>query len=99
MLTEESLKTKEQIEFDSGNAFRNLEVNYREKKTKMLENFLIQKELENYWSLLPKDFNGEIDKRSFLNLFTKIYFLLLPKFNQEEIAVFIENEWESCNKG
>ena len=98
-MTEENAKNKEQLEFDIGNAYRNIELNYKEKKKNLMETVLIQKEIENYWNLLPKDFNGEIDKKSFTNLFSKIYFLLLPKFNQEEISSFIDNEWESSNKG
>ena len=104
MITEESIRTttkepKEHIEYDLNKGFKDLDKLYREKKKKLLEDYFIQKEIENYWNLLTKDFSGEIDKRNFMNLFSKIYYLLLPKFNHEEITNFIDNEWQSCNKG
>jgi len=99
MNTEEILNTKEQVQLDLGNAIKEIDKVYKSKKRKLMENSLILKEIENYWDLLLKDFNGEIDRRSFINLFSKIYYLLFPKFNQEEIPVFAENEWDSCNKG
>ena len=55
---------------------------------------------EKYWALLTKNFNGEIDKKEFIKLFAKIYKLILPLHNYEEIYLFIENEWNlfSMNK-
>jgi hypothetical protein len=99
MNTEEILNTKEQVQLDLGNAIKEIDKVYKAKKRNLMENLHILKEMENYWNLLPKDFNGEIDRRSFINLFSKIYYLLFPKFNQEEIPVFTENEWDTCNKG
>jgi len=48
---------------------------------------------EKYWNLLEKNFHGEIEKREFIKLFTKIYKLILPLYNYEEINKFIDNEW------
>lgn len=99
MNTEEILNTKDQVQMDLGNAIKEFDKVYKAKKRNLMENDIVLKEMENFWNLLPKDFNGEIDKRSFINLFSKIYYLLFPKFNQEEIPIFAENEWDSCNKG
>jgi len=55
---------------------------------------------EKYWALLDKNYNGEIEKKEYVKLFSKMYKLILPLHNYEEIPYFIENEWNiySMNK-
>jgi len=58
-----------------------------------------QSQIEKFWQLLDKNFEGEIEKKSFVLLFSKIYKLILPVYNHNEIESFIEDEWKLSTKG
>lgn len=66
---------------------------YQYKLNKTRSNFYLQNEIEKFWHLLDHTSEGEIEKKSYLTLFHKIYKLFLPFFNHEEISLFLENEW------
>ena len=69
-------------------------------KLEKLRNFTpIKRAIEKFWNLLPHDFEGNMEKDNFITLFKKIYRLILPYFNYNEIQDFLEGEWSLINKG
>lgn len=72
---------------------------YRYKLQKLRKYMPIKKAIEKFWILLPHDFEGNIEKDNFILLFKKIYKLILPYFNHNEIHEFLEGEWNIINKG
>lgn len=72
---------------------------YKFKLEKLKKFYPIKKSIEKFWLLLTYNFEGEIDKENFINLFKKIYRVILPIFNHIEIPSFIEGEWNLVNKG
>jgi hypothetical protein len=71
---------------------------YKYKLTKLQEDYYISNQIQKFWDLLDKDFKGEIDKTSFILLFAKIYKLILPIYNHNEINSFLEGEWQITRK-
>lgn len=72
---------------------------YKFKLHKLRNFYSIKKVIEKFWLLLTHNFNGEIEKDSFIMLFGKIYRLILPIFNHKEIYSFLDGEWNILNKG
>jgi hypothetical protein len=72
---------------------------YRFKLEKLRNYTPIKKAIEKFWNLLPHDFEGNMEKDNFITLFKKIYRLILPYFNYNEIQEFLEGEWSLINKG
>ncbi len=71
---------------------------YKNKLQKLQEDYFITVQIQKFWDLLEKDFKGEIEKNAFLLLFSKIYKLLLPIYNHNEINAFLEGEWHLNRK-
>lgn len=72
---------------------------YRFKLEKLRKYTPIKKAIEKFWNLLPHDFEGNMERDNFILLFKKIYRLILPYFNYNEIQEFLEGEWNLINKG
>lgn len=72
---------------------------YKFKLHKLQKFSLIKKYIEKFWNLLNHNFEGEIEKETFIMLFKKIYRVILPYFNHGEIHSFLEGEWILINKG
>ena len=54
---------------------------------------------EKFWNLLPKTFEGDISKESFISLISKILIVLLPEFNHIQIPKYSEGIWTRYVKG
>lgn len=72
---------------------------YKFKLQKLQKYSIIKKLIEKFWILLSHNFEGEIEKESFIMLFKKIYRVILPYFNHGEIYSFLEGEWILISKG
>jgi len=72
---------------------------YKFKLHKLRKYYTIKKNIEKFWMLLNHNFEGEIEKESFINLFKKIYRVILPIFNHTEIYSFLDGEWSILSKG
>ncbi len=72
---------------------------YKFKIHKLKKHSLIKNIIEKFWNLLNCNFEGEIEKEFFINLFKKIYRVILPYFNHGEIYSFLEGEWQLISKG
>lgn len=72
---------------------------YKFKLHKLKRHSSIKNIIEKFWNLLNRNFEGEIEKECFINLFRKIYRVILPYFNHGEIYAFLEGEWLLINKG
>ena len=72
---------------------------YNFKLAKMRDNLNINVSIQNFWNLLEHTSEGEIEKKSFLLIFSKIYKLILPIYNYDEIATHLDNEWLLSSKG
>ena len=72
---------------------------YKFKLLKLQKFSSIKKLIEKFWNLLNHNFEGEVDKESFIMLFRKIYRVILPYFNHGEIYSFLEGEWMLISKG
>ena len=58
-----------------------------------------QQIFDKYWNLLPKTFEGDITKESFIKLITKILKVLLPIFNYSQIPKYCNGVWTRYVKG
>ena len=54
---------------------------------------------EKFWNLLPKTFEGDISKESFVCLLSKILKILLPLFNYSQIPKYCDGIWKRYVKG
>ncbi len=72
---------------------------YKFKLQKLKNYFPIKKVVEKFWFLQSHNFEGEIEKDSFVRLLRKIYRVILPYFNYGEINSFLEGEWSLLSKG
>ena len=54
---------------------------------------------DKYWSLLPKTFEGDISKESFIALLSKILKVLLPLCNHGQIPKYSDGIWSKYVKG
>jgi hypothetical protein len=72
---------------------------YKFKLLKLQKFSSIKKLIEKFWNLLNHNFEGEVEKESFIMLFRKIYRVILPYFNHGEIYSFLEGEWMLISKG
>lgn len=72
---------------------------YRFKLEKLRNYTPIKRAIEKFWILLPHDFEGNMEKENFICLFKKIYRLILPYYNYNEIYEFLDGEWSLINKG
>ena len=87
------------IDFTNHKNFQNIKILYKYKLKNLRNIDFLKIQYENFWKLVPHNFEGEITKKDFLNLFTKIYKLILPIFNYEEIEKFLLGEWALQTKG
>ena len=54
---------------------------------------------DKFWDLLPKTFEGDISKESFISLISKILKILLPLFNHGQIPKYCEGIWIRLVRG
>jgi adenylate/nucleoside-diphosphate kinase len=53
----------------------------------------LEPRIEKFWQLLEHNSEGEIEKKAFLELYSKFFRLILPIYNWHEIQIFLEGEW------
>jgi hypothetical protein len=82
----------------SGDQFKDIYRLYKYKLSKLKDYNNIKQIMKKFWELLDKNFEGEIEKTHFMNLFTRVYKLLLPSYNHAEIPNFLEGEWHLHRK-
>ncbi len=97
--TNKNISKDSNIDFTNHKNFQNIKILYKYKLKNLRNIDFLKIQYENFWKLVPHNFEGEITKKDFLNLFTKIYKLLLPIFNYEEIEKFLLGEWALQTKG
>ena len=54
---------------------------------------------DKFWELLPKTFEGDISKESFVSLISKILKILLPLFNYGQIPKYADGIWTKYARG
>ena len=74
-----------------------LQYKYKLSLIKKMDEF--QQIFDKYWNLLPKTFEGDITKESFIKLITKILKVLLPIFNYSQIPKYCNGVWTRYVKG
>ena len=79
--------------------FENVKLLYRNKKNALKGMHSLLEIYKKFWDLCEHTIEGEIPKKSFLDLFRKMYKVILPIFNYGEIDKFVEGIWDYYSKG
>ena len=89
---EEEIKTREKT-------LESVKLQYKYKLSLIQKMDEFHQIYEKFWNLLPKTFEGDISKESFICLISKILKILLPLFNHSQIPKYCEGVWTKYVKG
>ena len=79
--------------------FENVKLLYKNKKNILRNLHNLLEIYKKFWGLCPHTIEGEISRNSFIILFRKIYKVIIPIFNYNEIDNFIEGFYVQFSKG
>ncbi len=79
--------------------FENVKLLYKNKKNILRNLHNLLEIYKKFWGLCPHTIEGEISRNSFIVLFRKIYKVIIPIFNYDEIDNFIEGFYVQFSKG
>ena len=89
---EQEVKTREKT-------FESVKLQYKYKLSLIRKMDEFEKIYDKFWDLLPKTFEGDISKESFISLISKILKILLPLFNHGQIPKYCEGIWIRLVRG
>ena len=89
---EQEVKTREKT-------FESVKLQYKYKLSLIRKMDEFETIYDKFWDLLPKTFEGDISKESFISLISKILKILLPLFNHGQIPKYCEGIWIRLVRG